>query len=113
MPPFTCGSAAVIGAKKQHTRPAMVSAIASGVPLYGTCVTSMPVASLSFSTLRCVPLPMPAEAKLSSPGFAFASATKSASVLQPDCGPTISTFGWPASGAMLVKSFSVSYGSLA
>ncbi len=55
----------------------MVSAIASGVPLYGMCVTSMPVAILSFSRLKCVPLPMPAEAKLSLPGFAFAASTKS------------------------------------
>ena len=27
--------------------------------------------------LKCVPLPMPAEAKLSLPGFAFAALTKS------------------------------------
>ena len=83
------------------------------MPLYGTWVTLAPVTSISFSRLRCVPLPSPAEEKLSSPGFAFAAATKSASVFQPDCVPTISTFGWPASGERLVKSFSVSYGSLA
>ena len=86
----------------------MVSPIASGVPLYGTCCTSMPVAILSFSRLKCVPLPMPAEAKLSLPGFAFAALTKSPSVFQPESGLVISTFGPPPSSARLTKSFIVS-----
>ncbi len=59
----------------------MVSVNASGVPLYGTCNTSMPAASLNFSPLMCVPLPMPADPKFSAPGFFFASASRSATVL--------------------------------
>jgi hypothetical protein len=38
------------------------------------CTTSMPAASRNFSPLMCVPLPVPADAKLSSPGFFFAAA---------------------------------------
>jgi len=41
-------------------------------------VTSIPAISLSFSRLKCVALPTPAEEKLSFPGFAFAAARKSA-----------------------------------
>ena len=55
-----------------------------------------------------MPLPTPAEEKFSVPGLAFAAATKSPSVFQPVSGATISTFGPPASGAMLAKSLSVS-----
>jgi hypothetical protein len=73
----------------------------------------MPAISLSFSRLKCVPLPIPADAKLSWPGFALAAARKSGTVFMPDSGDTISTFGPPASGARLVKSFSVSYGRFA
>ena len=86
----------------------MVSPIASGVPLYGTCCTSMPVAILSFSRLKCVPLPTPAEAKFSLPGLAFAAATKSGSAFQPDSGLAISTFGPPPSSARFTKSRIVS-----
>ena len=54
------------------------------MPLYGMCTTSMPAASRNFSPLMCVPLPVPAEAKLSCPGFFFASAISSATVLMPE-----------------------------
>ena len=76
-----CGSAAEIGEKKYVTRPVIVSVSASGVPLYGMCTTSMPAASLNFSPLMCVPLPVPAEPKLSVPGLFFAAAMRSARLL--------------------------------
>jgi hypothetical protein len=56
-----CDTAAEMGEKKYVMRPASVSLSASGVPLYGTCTASMPVASLNFSALTCVPLPWPAD----------------------------------------------------
>jgi hypothetical protein len=52
-----------------------------------------PVTILSFSRLKCVPLPTPAEEKLSLPGLAFAALTKSPRLFQPDSGAAISTFG--------------------
>ena len=64
----------------------------------------MPAASLNFSPLMCVPLPLPAEAKLSAPGFCFAAATRSATVLMLVEGATTSTFGCPASGTISMKS---------
>jgi hypothetical protein len=68
----------------------------------------MPAASLNFSPLMCVPLPFPAEAKLSAPGFCFAAAMSSATVFMPAEGATTSTFGCPASGTISTKSFTVS-----
>jgi len=55
-----------------------------------------------------MPLPMPAEEKLSLPGLALAASTKSLSVFQPVSLPVMSTFGPPPSSARLVKSLSVS-----
>jgi len=40
----------------------------------------MPAASLNFSALKWVPLPMPAEPKFTAPGRFFASAIRSAMV---------------------------------
>lgn len=42
------------------------------MPLYGTCTTSIAAIALNSSPAKCVPLPTPAEEKLSWPGFAFA-----------------------------------------
>ena len=81
LPSRIFGSAAEIGEKKYVIRPVIVSVSASGVPLYGMWTTSMPAASRNFSALMCVPLPVPAEPKLSAPGFAFAAAIRSATVL--------------------------------
>ena len=47
------------------------------VPLYGTCVSSMPAACLNISPVRWIRPPTPEEAKVSLPGFALARATKS------------------------------------
>src|SRR5439155_1311797 len=62
----------------------MVSVRASGVPLYGTWTTSTPAASRNFSALMCVPLPVPADAKLSVPGCCFARAIRSDTDLMPE-----------------------------
>ena len=42
---------------------------------------SMPVRLLNISMVRCAAAPTPLEAKLSSPGFAFASAISSCTLL--------------------------------
>ncbi|MNC96525.1 hypothetical protein D3C83_139220 [compost metagenome] len=55
----------------------MVSVSASGMPLCGTCTMSMPAAALNISPPKCVELPVPAEVKLSWPGFALAIAIRS------------------------------------
>ncbi len=65
------------GAMKKCTRPVMTSVSASGMPLWGTCTTSMPALLRIISPPKCVALPVPAEVKLSCPGFALASATRS------------------------------------
>ena len=108
LPSRTLGNAAEMGEKKYVTLPAMVSVSASGVPLYGMWSTSMPAASLNFSALIWVPLPVPAEPKFSCPGFCLASAISSATDLTPTVGATTSTFGCPASGTTSTKSFAVS-----
>src|SRR5438045_8878990 len=63
LPSRTLGNAAEMGEKKYVTLPAMVSVSASGVPLYGMWSTSMPAASLNFSALIWVPLPVPARSE--------------------------------------------------
>ena len=72
--------------------------------------TSMPVASLNFSPLMCVPLPAPADAKLIVPGFCFACVISSCTDLMPVEGATTRTFGWPPSGAMSTNALRVSNG---
>jgi hypothetical protein len=41
----------------------------------------MPAVFWNFSPVRCATVPLPGDAKLTSPGFALAAATRSASVL--------------------------------
>jgi hypothetical protein len=60
----------------------------------------------------CVPPPMPAEVKLISPGFCFASAMSSLTDLTPAEGATTSTLGTLPTREMPAKSFTASYGSL-
>ena len=55
-----------------------------------------------------VALPIPAEAKLSSPGFSFVALTRSVTVFQDFDGDTTNTFGSAAKGVTPVKSFNVS-----
>ena len=63
---------------------------------------------MSFSVLRCVPLPTPAWPKLIAPGFALASPTRSASDLCGEPAFTTSTFGASESGTISTKSLVVS-----
>ena len=53
------------------------STAAGAAPLYGTCCTFTLASVLKSSMARCGNPPLPAEAKLSFPGRAFASATSS------------------------------------
>jgi len=76
---------------KNCTRPVMVSVSDSGIPLKGTCTTSIPAIALNCSPAKCVPLPTPAEEKLSWPGFSFARASSSATEWMPSAGETTST----------------------
>ncbi len=56
----------------------------------------------------CVPLPMPAEAKLIWPGLDFASSIRSSTDFRfRATAMTTSTFGWPANGMISTKSLSV------
>jgi hypothetical protein len=80
----------------------------SGVPLNGTWVTLMSAAAISFSVLRCVPLPSPAWPKLIAPGFALAWLMRSISDLCGEASGTTSTLGAIDSGTMSTKSLAVS-----
>src|ERR1043166_4235119 len=77
---------------KNCTRPVIVSPSASGMPLKGTCTTSIPAMERNISPAKCVPLPTHAEEKLSCPGFAFAAATRSETLLIPRDGGATRTY---------------------
>src|SRR5216117_3196232 len=70
----------------------------------------MPAPRRKRSALRCVALPMPTEAELREPGFAFAAATSSFTERMPFEGAITSTLGSKARGTTPVRSRSVSYG---
>ena len=81
------------------------------MPLKGTCTTSIPAIERSISPAKWVPLPTPAEEKLSWPGLAFAAATSSATVFTPRDGGTTSTYFEVAVRVTPERSANVSYGS--
>ncbi len=60
----------------------------------------------------CDEEPIPAEAKVSVPGFAFAAATRSATVLKPLAFDATRMFGDVPRSATCTKSRTGSYGSL-
>src|SRR5450631_2442060 len=62
------------------TCPLARSVNAGGAPLYGTCVHVTLTMERNNSPARCVIVPLPAEATLSSPGLDLASAVKSFTV---------------------------------
>ncbi len=64
------------------------------------------------STKRCGPVPMPAEAKLSCPGRAFAKATSSFTVRTGREGCATSMLGSDVSWVTWAKSRRASYGTL-
>jgi hypothetical protein len=59
LPSFTWPTAFAIGAMKNCTRPVSASVSASGMPLSGTCTTSIAAIDLKISPAKCVPLPTP------------------------------------------------------
>ncbi len=74
-------------------RPPNRSVNAAPVPLYGTCVISMPAIDLNNSPLRWFELPLPAEPKVREPGFCLASAINSLMLLAGRVGETTSRLG--------------------
>src|SRR4051812_29521186 len=63
------------------TCPLARSVSAGGAPLYGTCVQVKLAIARKSSPDKCVMVPVPADATLIAPGLAFASATRSFTVL--------------------------------
>ena len=61
----------------QSACPAATAGYASATPLYGICVIGTPAITVMSSAPMCTMLPMPAEAKLTPPGFVFPSAMSS------------------------------------
>jgi hypothetical protein len=70
----------------------------------------MPASRLNFVVPRCVAVPRPVEANLSSFGLAFAAATSSPTLVTPAGLPATSRYGWLVSDAVGMKSFNGSYG---
>ncbi|MNR00373.1 hypothetical protein D3C85_1161430 [compost metagenome] len=62
-------------------RPPSKSVNAAAEPLYGTWTISMPAIDLNNSPDKWLELPLPAEPKVSAPGFCLASATSSLTLL--------------------------------
>src|SRR6185436_14697932 len=89
----------------------MTSVRAWFAPLYGTCWKRTPAVFWNFSPVRCATVPLPGDAKLTSPGLAFAAATRSASVLYGDCAGTTMTSGALATRPIGARSLTGSYGS--
>ena len=75
------------------TCPPSMSVTAWPLPLYGTCVILIPARLLSSSPVRCPTLATPVEAKLTAPGFAFASAINSCRLFACTEGCAVSTLG--------------------
>src|SRR6476661_11155552 len=73
LPSRTSGNASDAGANSIVTRPASTSGTAVATPLYGMCRISRPAADFSSSAAICGELPLPPEAKVSSPGVVRAS----------------------------------------
>ena len=63
----------------------MISFIASGPPLNGTCTACIPALDMKRIALRWVAVPTPAEPKFMAPGFAFAVGDKVGDRLEPAC----------------------------
>lgn len=93
------------------TCPPTRSVIAGALLLYGTCTMSMPAILLNCSAARCDELPGLGVAKFSFPGFAFAWATSSATLLKGRSLLTTRMNGMELICPIGVKSFSESYGS--
>ena len=108
LPAFTCGSTAATLANIMSTSPASSAVVAGAPPLYGTWTTFTPAMTLNISPAMWKPLPLLAEAKLSLPGCALASAISSSTFFAGTAGFTTSTNGPVASMLTGSKSLTVS-----
>ena len=88
LPAFTCGSRPGVASTPPLTSPLRMAVTAGVLPLYGTWVMFMPVASWNSSAARWPGLPAPAELKVTP--LPLPAATRSAMVLKPvdGCAPT-------------------------
>ena len=112
LPAFASGSAVVMLSKVIVTWPPTTSCSAGGLPLYGTCCMSTPAMLLKSSPDRCCDVPLPLEANVYLPGFAFISATSSATFFAGTFGLMTSRFGSRAISVIGTKSRTGSYGRL-
>jgi hypothetical protein len=90
------------------TCPPSNAATAGAPPLKGTCTMLTPAASLNSSPVRWKTVPLPEEAIVSWPGFAFASAMSSLTEVAGTPGSTASTTGSEATTEIGAKSLTVS-----
>ena len=111
LPALICGTTPCMGVKIKAICPLKRSTTAGVSPLYGTCSMRMPICDENNSPPKCVWLPMPKEPKPSSPGRAFASATRSFTLLTGSEGLITSPKVLVAVCVIGAKSRSVSYGS--
>ena len=82
----------MVVANMNGTWPPRMPCCASPPPLYGTSVSSTPVARRNISSERCGVVPMPA-CPAGVPGFAFSSAISSPTFVAATDGCTTSTSG--------------------
>ncbi|MCY1245587.1 hypothetical protein D9M72_587510 [compost metagenome] len=80
-------------AKNSGTCPAMTSVMAGPPPLYGTCSRSTPARCSNNTPARCCAEPLPEEAKATEPGFCFAIASTSATLVAGKLAVETSTLG--------------------
>ncbi|MOA34344.1 hypothetical protein D3C78_1557130 [compost metagenome] len=69
LPACTCGNDVEMLSNISDTSPPSRATTAGPLPLYGTCIMSTPVWLLNISAARWLVLPLPADAKLSLPGW--------------------------------------------
>src|SRR5258705_8212297 len=109
LPALNCGTTLGIVENVDWICPAITSATAGPVPLYGTCVKLIPVRSLKSSPTSWVIAPPEPSASL--PGCALASSMNCGSVCAGTDGCTTSASGDDAASAIGVKSRLGSYGT--
>ena len=80
------------------------SASAGALPLYGTWVSCVPVASANSSPERWLPPPTPVEPYEIAPGFALAAATMSAMLFHGELARVTSTYWYTAHSEIGAKS---------
>src|SRR5258705_8305033 len=85
--------------------------MAGALPLYGTCVAFSPLMLLNHSATKCAVAPVPEDANVYLPGFAFTWAMNSGAVFAGNDGWLDSTYGDIATFATAASSRSGSYGA--